>query len=86
VGDSLLFPPKTLHGITTEDTPVTLLGLMLHAPGIGHTAHEFVQWVRSAPTAGKLTKNELAALYKENKQLCDDTAASGRFGRFGTGC
>mmetsp|Transcript_31889 Transcript_31889/g.53582 ORF Transcript_31889/g.53582 Transcript_31889/m.53582 type:complete len:547 (+) Transcript_31889:43-1683(+) len=77
VGDSLLFPPKTLHGITTEDTPVTLLGLMLHAPGIGHTAHEFVQWVRSAPTAGKLTKIELAALYKENKQLCDDTAASG---------
>jgi len=78
VGDSLLFPPKRLHGIISTDEPLTLLGLMLHAPGIGHTAKEFVQWVQESPPAGKLTEEELTALYKDFQRSYqkDESAAA----------
>lgn len=64
VGDSLLFPPKLTHGVSAgADESVVVLGLMLHAPGVGVSPHAFVQWATGGDAVGPLCPAELASLY-----------------------
>jgi hypothetical protein len=64
VGDSLLFPPQLTHGLRAgADESVVVLGLMLHAPGVGSSTHAFVQWATGGDAVGPLHAKDLASLY-----------------------
>jgi hypothetical protein len=64
VGDSLLFPPKLTHGVRAGAVEsVVVLGLMLHAPGVGVSPHTFVQWATGGDAVGPLCAAELASLF-----------------------
>mmetsp|Transcript_8589 Transcript_8589/g.16266 ORF Transcript_8589/g.16266 Transcript_8589/m.16266 type:complete len:452 (-) Transcript_8589:62-1417(-) len=89
VGDSLLFPPRSVHGVRCkEDESVVVLGLMLHAPGQGVAASDFVEWVTaSGPKAGPLSREQLEALFhtsqtapRANSQLVSELGQERREG------
>jgi len=73
MGDSLLFPPQTVHGLRcNEGDQVVVLGLMLHAPGAGQEAADFVSWATQGKEAGSLSPAVIAAL-KANFTQSSDT-------------
>lgn len=75
IGDSLLFPPETVHGIRcAAEERVVVLGLMLHAPGAGHAPEEFVRWATEGHAAGQLKADELAALYNAAQADASESA------------
>lgn len=69
VGDSLLFPPQTVHGLRCSKVEkVVVLGLMLHAPGAGQQAEEFVSWATKGKEAGSLSAEVLSVTFRNFAQ------------------